>query len=124
MTHDIDTVTKHIRIARLLSGMLLGVLLGIGVLFAGVIDARPAAAQEAQVPWFERAEIVGQLAARYTEAPTALGLTSTGAVLELFTAADGATWTLVITRPNGMSRVIATGESWTKRPQLVRGRVS
>ncbi len=124
MKHDISAVTKDIRIARILSGILLGILLGIGVLFAGVIDARPAAAQEAELPWFERAEIVGQLAARYTEAPTGLGLTSTGAVLELFATADGATWTLVITLPNGMSRVIATGESWTKRPQLVRGRAS
>ena len=124
MTHDIHTVTKDIRIARLLSGVLLGILLGIGVLFAGVIEASPAAAQEAQAPWFERTEIVGQLAARYTEAPTALGLTSTGAVLELFATADGATWTLVITLPSGKSRVIATGESWTRRPQLVNGRVS
>ncbi len=124
MTHDISAVTKDIRIARILSGMLLGILLGIGVLFAGAIDARPAAAQEAQVPWLERAEIVGQLAARYSEAPTALGLTSDGAVIELFATADGATWTLVITLPNGLSRVVATGESWIKRPQLVRGRVS
>ncbi len=124
MTHGIDDVTKDIRIARLLGGMLLGILLAIGMLFAAAIDARPAAAQEAQAPWFDRAEIVGQLAARYTEAPTALGLTSTGAVLELFATADGATWTLVITLPNGNSRVIATGESWTRRPRLVNGRVS
>ena len=58
------------------------------------------------------------------EAPRALGITSDGAVLELFTAGEGETWTITVTLPNGKSRIIATGEHWVTRPMLAKGRVS
>ncbi len=42
----------------------------------------------------------------------AIGLTGNGSVIELFTTGDGSTWTIVITSPDGLSRVVAAGESW------------
>ncbi len=69
--------------------------------------------------------MVEKLGRDYAERPTAMGLASNGGVLELFTAAGGATWTLVLTMPNGSSRLIAAGEGWvdlpttsTPRPEL------
>ena len=53
-----------------------------------------------------------------------MGITSDGAVLELFTAGEGETWTITVTLPNGKSRIIATGEHWVTRPMLAKGRVS
>ena len=68
----------------------------------------------AQSIWLERSEVVEQLAKQYSEAPTDLGLASDGAVLELFTTPDGATWTMVLTLPNGLSRIVAAGQSWIR----------
>ncbi len=69
----------------------------------------PAEAQSIAAP---RAEIVKQLGDAYAEAPVAIGLTGNGSVIELFTTGDGSTWTIVITSPDGLSRVVASGESW------------
>ena len=69
----------------------------------------PAEAQSIAAP---RAEIVKQLGNAYAEAPVAIGLTGNGSVIELFTTGDGSTWTIVITSPDGLSRVVASGESW------------
>ncbi len=124
MKTDTENLATDVSIARIIAGAAITLLVVAAVLLGDAIAARPAAAQQAQIAWIDRAEVVEQLAARYTEAPTALGLTSDGAVIELFTTGDGATWTIVITLPNGLSRVVATGESWTRRPLLVKGRTS
>ena len=70
--------------------------------------AHPAAAQQAGVP---RAEVVKALGDRYAEQSVGLGIAQNGGVIELFTSKDGATWTLVLTMPNGLSRVVASGKS-------------
>ena len=98
-----------------------GILLAFAILVGGALMVRPAAAQDM---WVERSELVTKLGKTYAEAPTALGLTSEGAVIELFRTPDGATWTMVITLPNGHSRVIAAGEAWTNVPVPVKGRIS
>lgn len=90
-------------------------------LVAGVaLASRPAAAQSDIAP---RADIVKLLGDRYKESPVSLGLANNGGVIEVFTAGDGSTWTIVLTMPNGMSRVIATGESWTAVAQLMGQRI-
>ncbi len=79
-------------------------------LLAGLaLVSAPAEAQSVTAP---RAEIVKQLGDAYAEAPVAIGLTGNGSVIELFTTGDGSTWTIVITSPDGLSRVVAAGESW------------
>lgn len=88
-------------------------ILAAAVVFAAAVSARPV---EAQSPWAERSIIVERLAATFGEAPKALGVTSEGAVLELFTSDKGESWTLVVTLPNGFSRVVAEGEAWTAFP--------
>ena len=49
---------------------------------------------------------------RYSEKPIAAGLDSAGKLLEIFATVDGATWTMVMTSPEGTSCVIAAGEKW------------
>ncbi len=94
------------------------------ILVAGLIGAAlllPIASASAQSQWIERDEVVEKLGSKYGEQPAAMGLASTGGVMELFTTPDGATWTLVITMPNGSSRLIAAGEGWTTVPMRVAG---
>jgi len=64
--------------------------------------------------WVER------LKDRFGEEPVAHGLALDGRLMELFTTPDGATWTLVITGPNGISCGFASGENWRRvAPKLL-----
>ncbi len=69
----------------------------------------------AQTPDLPRADVVEQLGAQYAETQAAVGVTDEGGVIEVFTTDDGSTWTLVLTQPDGTSRVVAAGETWIKR---------
>ncbi len=82
------------------------------LLVAIILTALPAHAQSVALP---RADVVDQLGARYAEVQTAVGVTEDGGVIEVFATHDGSTWTLVLTQPDGTSRVIAAGETWIKR---------
>ena len=53
-----------------------------------------------------------QLGSWYSEALVAIGLADTAGVVEVFSTGDGSTWTMVLTMPDGMSCVMATGEGW------------
>ena len=56
-----------------------------------------------------RANIIGSLAEKYREAPVAIGVTSTGSIVEVLTTGDGTTWTIIVSNPNGTSCLIAAG---------------
>jgi hypothetical protein len=49
-----------------------------------------------------------------------MGLVSNGAVLEVLTS-DKGSWTIIVTRPDGTSCVVAAGEAWENLPKLVAG---
>lgn len=61
------------------------------------------------------------LGAKYTEAPTSLGLAANGKVLELFSAKGGETWTMVLTAPEGVSCIVAAGKYWQEIPAKLEG---
>ena len=124
MKQEHEAIRTDIRFARLVTGTVLAALFAATLMLGNAIAAKPAAADEALKLWTDRNVVVDQLAKSYAETPRALGITADGAVLELFTAGDGETWTIVVTLPNGMSRIVATGENWMQRPLLARGRVS
>ena len=58
-----------------------------------------------------RETLLKQLSKEYQEAPVGVGLASNGSVVELLTSTGG-TWTLMVTRPNGMTCLIGTGDAW------------
>jgi len=60
----------------------------------------------------QRASIIGHMAEKYREAPVAIGVTSTGSIVEVLTTGDGTTWTIIVSNPNGTSCLIAAGEGW------------
>ena len=94
----------------------LSIAVAMVLLAAAAFIPHPAAAQQAGVP---RAAVVKALGDRYAEESVGLGIAQNGGVIELFTSTDGATWTIVLTMPNGLSQVIATGESWMQITPLV-----
>ena len=50
-----------------------------------------------------------------------MGLAKNGGVIELFSAEDGKIWTIIITMPDGKSRLIAAGEAWIKILKKAKG---
>jgi len=67
----------------------------------------------AQVPAVcaERQTIADALAGHYGETPAAVGLTADGLLMEVFASPSGS-FTIVLTRPDGLSCVLLTGEGW------------
>ena len=47
----------------------------------------------------------------------AVGVTNKGALVEVLTSADGGTWTIIVTTPQGMSCLVAAGEGWRFLPR-------
>lgn len=73
----------------------------------------------AQVLCGERAAVLAGLAERFAEQPAAAGLAANGQVVELLVAPDGS-WTLLLSRPDGVSCLIGGGVGWA--PAVVRNR--
>lgn len=63
----------------------------------------------------ERAQIAERLETRFAEQLVGGGLQSQDGVVEIWTTATGATWTILMTRPDGVSCVMATGTDWFSR---------
>ena len=80
----------------------------------GQAQAQQARSQtvDPQISCGSHEEISGKLADRFSEAAVGIGLTSTGEVIEIFASSDGETWTIVMTRPDGTSCLMAAGSTW------------
>ena len=66
----------------------------------------------------ERKAAIRHLEGKFSEAPVAMGLTNTGAVLEVLTSAAGGSWTILVTMPDGTACLIAAGEAWQTIPSV------
>lgn len=69
----------------------------------------------------DRTEVVKTLNEKHGEQSQALGLASNGGVFELFTSPDGATWTIIMTMPNGKSSLVGEGKVWVKATVKPKG---
>ena len=82
-------------------------LLAAGASLAAALIPTPAAAEES---CDRRDKVLGQLAQKYQEIPVAIGVTSTGGLVEVLATGDGSTWTIIVTTPQGVSCLVAEGE--------------
>jgi hypothetical protein len=57
-------------------------------------------------------KLVEMLGSTYTEAPNAFGLQANGHLLEVFVSRKSGSWTMVSTRPDGVSCIVAAGQHW------------
>lgn len=56
--------------------------------------------------------VVKSLAEKYGESRQAIGLGSQGMVMETFASLDSGTWTITVTMPNGLTCLMASGQSY------------
>lgn len=70
---------------------------------------------QAQIACGDRQAIANLLKTHYAEVPTGIGLGQDGRVFELFSAPEGASWSVVATSPQGRSCILAAGRSWSEQ---------
>jgi len=87
---------------------------------ASAVTTAPAIA-DTDTLCFDRDRLVTALAGGFQQTPQALGVTDDGGVIELFTSADGATWTMALTKPSGQGCIMTSGENWVAKPKADRG---
>lgn len=73
------------------------------------VVARAASTQSSQCG--VRAQVIGELASVYREAPSAIGQISQDLVIEVYRSSTGA-FTIISTDRSGQSCVVAIGENW------------
>ncbi len=80
----------------------------------GAAFLMPVAEGQAAPKCDQRERLTAWLAERWGEAPERLGLSMSGNVVEVFRAADGSSWSIVATRPDGWACVVGFGEAWER----------
>lgn len=85
----------------------------VAALTAAMIFALPAQAQQAGA-CAPRADIVTHLEKKYGETRRGAGLQNRGSVTEIFVSAESGTWTIIVTRPDGLACAVAAGEAWAE----------
>ena len=83
--------------------------------------ATPAMAAERCGP---RPAVLEHLADKYGESRRTIGMMGNGAVLEIFASTTNGTWTATVTRPDGMTCLVASGtafEGFLPTPEGVEG---
>ena len=99
-----------------------GGTVALPLLIAAVAPVNPASAAG---PCYPRDAIHAHLAERYGERPLGVDLAA-GQLVELLTRPDGASWTILVIRPDGLACPVAAGEDWTdvSEPAPERGESS
>ena len=82
----------------------------IGLAVAGAL-AFVAPSVSAQTVCGERAEFLKYLGTKHNEAPTAMGMTRSGQLIEVLSSRKGS-FTIIVTNPQGRSCMVAAGDAW------------
>ncbi len=90
------------------------------VVLAALALSMPVAAN-AQQQCAPREAVIEMLADQYGESRHVIGMTEDGLVMEVFGNTDSGTWTLTITRPDGLTCFVAAGQSFETISEAPQG---
>ena len=99
------------------------VMLRLAALLGAAFVALHAVPSSAHTVCGEHAKLVDSLGMKYAEKAVAMGLTSTGAVVEVLTSPTGS-WSIILTYPTGLTCMVAAGEKWETLPIPMTGELS
>lgn len=68
-----------------------------------------------------RGEVVAKLAQKFGETLRSVGLQRADGLVEIYASEKTGTWTILVTRPDGMSCLLAAGELWEDQPRKAPG---
>lgn len=81
------------------------------MLIAAALGA-PLAAQAQGQNCGDRDRVVERLTATYGESRQSIGMAPQGRLVEVFASLETGTWTIMVTMPNGITCLIASGQSF------------
>lgn len=87
-------------------------ILTAGLLFGMVSTGPPALAAGCA----SRDAITDKLSTAYEETLTATGLQNADALIEIWSSEKTGSFTILVTRPDGISCVVSTGQNWSTIP--------
>lgn len=90
------------------------------LLIGASLEGRPASARPV---CGDHASLVTNLGKFHAERPKALGLSADGNVVEVLVSATGS-WSIIVSYPNRVTCLVATGEKWEHLPVVASGRAS
>lgn len=100
------------KIGRALSGAALATVVSIGLM------SGPAAAQACS----PHEDIVEKLKGKFQEKQLGYGLIGDKAIMEFYASQKGS-WTIIVTRSNGISCVVAAGTDWERNIEVAGNEV-
>jgi len=71
---------------------------------------------QAQTLCNTRTNIVAQLTEKYGEISNGIGVQSTTQVIEVWSSQKTGSWTIIASRADGISCVLAAGQNWANNP--------
>lgn len=96
-------------------------ILSIGIIAGSVCVFAASEAEAAAAKCGNRAKLVKILEKKYKEVPVAAGLSQKSTeAFEVFASEEGS-WTVIMTRTNGMTCIMAAGHSWRDLPKQIAG---
>lgn len=75
-----------------------------------LLSAAPAVAQGQNCS--QRDAVVERLATKYGESRQSIGMAPKGRVVEVYASLETGTWTITVTMPNGITCLVASGQSF------------
>lgn len=72
----------------------------------------------AGTPCGMRDKVIAKLQADYSEQLTAGGYQTSKSVMEVWTSTENGTFTVLLTNPNGVSCIVATGTGWFQAERI------
>jgi hypothetical protein len=85
----------------------------------GLLAGTPSAKAEARQACAERALVVQRLAERYGETLRSMGLQQNNGVVEIYSSEATGTWTILMTRPDGTTCLLAAGQLWEQNARPI-----
>jgi hypothetical protein len=95
-------------------------LLARAVVSIGLLATTPHAEAESRKACAERGEVVRKLEERFGETLRSIGLQQDENLVEVYSSERTGTWTILMTRPDGMSCLLAAGELWEQDARPLR----
>lgn len=72
----------------------------------------PFAQAQSRTACAERSQVIARLAEKYGETLQSLGLHNNNAVVEVYASDSTGSWTILMTKPDGVACLVASGEMW------------
>ena len=89
-------------------------LLALSFGLVAMLAATQASQAQTQNRCAPRAAVIERLASAFSETRQSIGMAANGTVVEMFASTDTGTWTITLTRPDGVTCLVADGHGFER----------